>query len=96
MKWQEEEGSCEYGDGGAAGVRGYGDGGAVHLEGRWREVTAGPLGEGDPAVGRGCGAHGRGSPRSMLPLAARRRYPLAVFTVTLGAALAIGDKASWI
>ncbi|MFE6282397.1 sensor histidine kinase [Streptomyces sp. NPDC057877] len=31
-----------------------------------------------------------------LPLAARRRYPLATFGVVLGAALAIGDKASWI
>ncbi|MFC8517013.1 sensor histidine kinase [Streptomyces sp. NPDC057257] len=31
-----------------------------------------------------------------LPLAARRRYPLAVFGVVLAAALAIGDKASWI
>ncbi|MGI5459529.1 sensor histidine kinase [Streptomyces sp. CA-249302] len=33
---------------------------------------------------------------SALPLAARRRYPLAVFGVVLAAALAIGDKASWI
>ncbi|MER5755273.1 histidine kinase [Streptomyces sp. NPDC002088] len=33
---------------------------------------------------------------SALPLAARRRYPLAVFGVVLGAALAIGDEASWI
>jgi signal transduction histidine kinase len=31
-----------------------------------------------------------------LPLAARRRYPLAAFGVVLGAALAIGDHASWI
>jgi signal transduction histidine kinase len=33
---------------------------------------------------------------SALPLAARRRYPLATFGVVLGAALAIGDDASWI
>ncbi|NEB04032.1 histidine kinase [Streptomyces sp. SID13726] len=33
---------------------------------------------------------------SALPLAARRRYPLTVFAVVLGAALAIGDDASWI
>ncbi|MFF0132058.1 sensor histidine kinase [Streptomyces mirabilis] len=33
---------------------------------------------------------------SALPLAARRRYPLAAFGVVLGAALAIGDHASWI
>ncbi|WP_141203174.1 sensor histidine kinase [Streptomyces griseorubiginosus] len=33
---------------------------------------------------------------STLPLAARRRYPLAVFAVVLGAALGIGDNASWI
>ncbi|MEU6143616.1 histidine kinase [Streptomyces sp. NPDC047081] len=33
---------------------------------------------------------------SALPLAARRRYPLAVFGVVLAAALAIGDQASWI
>ncbi|MFE2214922.1 sensor histidine kinase [Streptomyces canus] len=33
---------------------------------------------------------------SALPLAARRRYPLTVFTVVVGAALAIGDNASWI
>ncbi|MFI6333970.1 sensor histidine kinase [Streptomyces sp. NPDC050535] len=33
---------------------------------------------------------------SALPLAAMRRYPLAVFAVVLGAALAIGDDASWI
>ena len=31
-----------------------------------------------------------------LPLAARRRYPLATFAVVLGAALSIGDAASWI
>ncbi|WP_030546907.1 sensor histidine kinase [Streptomyces albus] len=31
-----------------------------------------------------------------LPLAARRRYPLAVFAVVLGAALAIAGSASWI
>jgi len=33
---------------------------------------------------------------SALPLAARRRYPLTVFAVVLGAGLAIGDDASWI
>ncbi|MFF8382084.1 sensor histidine kinase [Streptomyces kanasensis] len=33
---------------------------------------------------------------STLPLAARRRYPLTVFVVVLGAALAIGGSASWI
>ncbi|MBH5337465.1 two-component sensor histidine kinase [Streptomyces pactum] len=33
---------------------------------------------------------------STLPLAGRRRYPLALFLVVLGAALAIGDSASWI
>lgn len=33
---------------------------------------------------------------SALPLAARRRCPLAVFAVVLGAALAIGDAATWI
>lgn len=33
---------------------------------------------------------------STLPLAARRRYPLAVFVTVLGAALAIGGSASWI
>jgi signal transduction histidine kinase len=33
---------------------------------------------------------------SALPLLARRRYPLAVFGVVLGAAVAIGDEASWI
>ncbi|MFJ2952538.1 sensor histidine kinase [Streptomyces sp. NPDC087226] len=33
---------------------------------------------------------------STLPLALRRRYPLAVFTTTLGASLVIGDAASWI
>ncbi|MFJ3670599.1 sensor histidine kinase [Streptomyces sp. NPDC090106] len=33
---------------------------------------------------------------SALPLAARRRYPLAVFAVVLAAVLAIGDQASWI
>ncbi|MCX3292399.1 histidine kinase [Streptomyces sp. NEAU-H22] len=33
---------------------------------------------------------------STLPLAARRRFPLAVFMVVLGAALAIGGSASWI
>lgn len=33
---------------------------------------------------------------SALPLAARRRYPLAVFAVVVGAALGIGDDASWI
>ena len=33
---------------------------------------------------------------SALPLAARRRYPLAAFGVVMGAALAIGDEASWI
>lgn len=33
---------------------------------------------------------------SALPLAARRRFPLTVFAVVLGAALAIGDDASWI
>ncbi|WP_055586675.1 sensor histidine kinase [Streptacidiphilus griseoplanus] len=33
---------------------------------------------------------------SALPLAARRRYPLAAFGVVLGAALAIGGDASWI
>ncbi|MFF0019260.1 sensor histidine kinase [Streptomyces sp. NPDC005496] len=33
---------------------------------------------------------------SALPLAAMRRRPLAVFTVVLGAALVIGDDASWI
>ncbi|MGW0548888.1 sensor histidine kinase [Streptomyces altiplanensis] len=31
-----------------------------------------------------------------LPLAARRRYPLTLFVVVLGAALAIGGSASWI
>ncbi|MFI1487516.1 sensor histidine kinase [Streptomyces sp. NPDC020747] len=33
---------------------------------------------------------------SALPLAARRRYPLATFGVVMGAALPIGDDASWI
>ncbi|GAA2390679.1 sensor histidine kinase [Streptomyces glaucosporus] len=33
---------------------------------------------------------------STLPLAARRRHPLASFVVVLGAALAIGGSASWI
>ncbi len=33
---------------------------------------------------------------SALPLAARRRYPLAVFGVVLAAALGIGDRAGWI
>jgi signal transduction histidine kinase len=33
---------------------------------------------------------------SALPLAARRRYPLAAFAVLLGAVLALGDDASWI
>ena len=33
---------------------------------------------------------------SALPLAARRRYPLATFGVVLGAAVVIGDAASWI
>lgn len=33
---------------------------------------------------------------SALPLAARRRFPLTVFAVVVGAALAIGDDASWI
>ncbi|WP_030559283.1 sensor histidine kinase [Streptomyces aureocirculatus] len=33
---------------------------------------------------------------STLPLAARRRYPLTLFVVVLGAALAIGGSASWI
>ncbi|MFF1308029.1 sensor histidine kinase [Streptomyces sp. NPDC058307] len=33
---------------------------------------------------------------SALPLAARRRFPLTVFAVVLGAALRIGDDASWI
>ncbi|MFE4539069.1 sensor histidine kinase [Streptomyces scopuliridis] len=33
---------------------------------------------------------------STLPLAARRRYPLPLFVVVLGAALAIGSCASWI
>lgn len=33
---------------------------------------------------------------SALPLAARRRYPLAVFAVLLGAVLVMGDDASWI
>ncbi|GAB2967227.1 hypothetical protein GCM10023080_032210 [Streptomyces pseudoechinosporeus] len=33
---------------------------------------------------------------SALPLAARRRYPLAAFGVVMGAALAIGDAVSWI
>ncbi|MEU1480652.1 sensor histidine kinase [Streptomyces sp. NPDC001668] len=33
---------------------------------------------------------------SALPLAARRRFPLTVFAVVVGAALAIGDEASWI
>ncbi|MGW2521657.1 sensor histidine kinase [Streptomyces sp. NPDC001617] len=33
---------------------------------------------------------------SALPLAARRRHPLATFGVVLGAALVIGDDASWI
>ncbi|MEH0423223.1 sensor histidine kinase [Streptomyces sp. B21-083] len=33
---------------------------------------------------------------SALPLLARRRYPLAVFGVVLGAAVLIGDEASWI
>ncbi|GAA2286467.1 sensor histidine kinase [Streptomyces atrovirens] len=33
---------------------------------------------------------------STLPLAARRRYPLTLFVVVLGAALAIGSSASWI
>ncbi|MEU9368252.1 sensor histidine kinase [Streptomyces avermitilis] len=33
---------------------------------------------------------------STLPLAARRRYPLTLFMVVLGAALAIGSSASWI
>ncbi len=33
---------------------------------------------------------------SALPLLARRRYPLAVFAVVLGAAAASGDHASWI
>ncbi len=33
---------------------------------------------------------------SALPLLARRRYPLAVFAVVLGAAAAMGDHASWI
>ncbi|MBL1086501.1 two-component sensor histidine kinase [Streptomyces actinomycinicus] len=33
---------------------------------------------------------------STLPLAARRRYPLAQFVAVLGAALAIGSSASWI
>ncbi|NGO14495.1 two-component sensor histidine kinase [Streptomyces sp. HC44] len=33
---------------------------------------------------------------SALPLAARRRYPLAVFGVVLTATLGIGDRASWI
>ncbi|MFI6403303.1 sensor histidine kinase [Streptomyces sp. NPDC050548] len=33
---------------------------------------------------------------SALPLAARRRYPLATFGVVLGAAVVIGDDASWI
>ncbi|THA75957.1 two-component sensor histidine kinase [Streptomyces sp. A0642] len=33
---------------------------------------------------------------STLPLAARRRYPLTLFLVVLGAALAIGSSASWI
>lgn len=33
---------------------------------------------------------------SALPLAARRRFPLTVFAVVLGAAIGIGDDASWI
>ncbi|WEV25965.1 sensor histidine kinase [Streptomyces sp. 71268] len=33
---------------------------------------------------------------STLPLVARRRYPLTQFVVVLGAALAVGDSASWI
>ncbi|MFC8667235.1 sensor histidine kinase [Streptomyces sp. NPDC057199] len=33
---------------------------------------------------------------SALPLAARRRYPLAAFGIVMGAALPIGDDASWI
>ncbi|MBE8471868.1 sensor histidine kinase [Streptomyces justiciae] len=33
---------------------------------------------------------------SALPLAVRRRYPFVVFAVVMGAALAIGDDASWI
>ncbi|MFJ8942369.1 sensor histidine kinase [Streptomyces sp. NPDC102395] len=33
---------------------------------------------------------------STLPLGLRRRYPLAVFTMVLGASLAIGSSASWI
>ncbi|EYT81171.1 histidine kinase [Streptomyces sp. Tu 6176] len=33
---------------------------------------------------------------SALPLAVRRRYPLTVFVVVLGAALAIGSSATWI
>ncbi|MET9433069.1 histidine kinase [Streptomyces sp. NPDC006551] len=33
---------------------------------------------------------------STLPLALRRRYPLAVFATVLGASLAIGSSASWI
>ncbi|QKW25541.1 two-component sensor histidine kinase [Streptomyces seoulensis] len=33
---------------------------------------------------------------STLPLALRRRYPLAIFAAVLGAALAIGASASWI
>ncbi|MEU7576309.1 histidine kinase [Streptomyces sp. NPDC041068] len=33
---------------------------------------------------------------STLPLAARRRYPLTLFVVVFGAALAIGGSASWI
>lgn len=33
---------------------------------------------------------------STLPLAGRRRYPLTLFAVVLGAALAIGGSASWI
>ncbi len=33
---------------------------------------------------------------SALPLAARRRYPLAAFAVVLAAALGIGDRATWI
>jgi signal transduction histidine kinase len=33
---------------------------------------------------------------SALPLAARRRYPLAAFGVVLAAALGIGDRATWI
>ncbi|MET8948102.1 histidine kinase [Streptomyces sp. NPDC004542] len=32
---------------------------------------------------------------STLPLALRRRYPLTIFVTVLGAALAIGDSASW-